>query len=203
MLGHQRRHQAHPRCATRVKGLGHGAKLFTQANRLRGGNADRHLGALGVQLEQAGAGGSAAQHAGGAGDVPAPVVVVGVNGVADTAGDLNADHQGVDQRTPRHLQVLAQRQQGRRHRASRVDDGFQVGVVKVKGVRADAIQQGGAGHVHPVAPAQHGGLGRGRQLHHGGQGRHHGLMARRADGAADPVGEGAVRFALDRVAPAP
>jgi hypothetical protein len=66
--------------------------------------------------------------------------------------------------------VLGQRQHRRGHRAGRVDDGLQVGVVEVEGVRGDAVDQRGAGDVDLLGAAQHGGLRRRLQHLHGGQG---------------------------------
>jgi hypothetical protein len=72
--------------------------------------------------------------------------------------------------------VLGQRQHGRRHRPGRVDDGLQVRVVKVEGVRGDAVDERGAGHVHLLAAAEHAGLRRGLQHLHGRQRGVGGLM---------------------------
>ena len=210
LAGQQGRHHARTRRATGVKGLGHAAKLLAHANGLRGGNAQRHGGLLHVELQQAGAGGCRTQRAGGAGDVPAAVVVVGVHGVAHAAGHVNADDQRVDQgaagevarHSARRSHVLGQRQDGRGHGASRVDDGFEVGVVKVKGVGGDAVDQRGAGHVHLLSAAQHAGLCCGLQQLHRGQSGVGRLVLCRTDGAAKPVDEGAVRFVVHRVAPA-
>ena len=160
LLRQQRRHQTGAGCATGVKRLGHAAKLFAHANGLRGGNAQRHGGLRLGQAQEARAACRRAHGAGRTGDVPAPVVVVRVHGIAHAAGHIDAQHQRVHQRAPAGAGVLGQRQQRRGHRPCRVDDGFEVRVVKVKSVRADAIEQGRAGHVHFVAAAQHAGLGR-------------------------------------------
>jgi hypothetical protein len=91
--------------------------------------------------------------------VPAAVVMVGVHHVAYAAGHVDAEHQGVDEFAARRTAALGHCQQGGCHRACGVDDGFEVGVVKVKGVRVDAVDQGGAAHIELFATAQHGGLG--------------------------------------------
>ena len=83
-----------------------------------------------------------------------------------------------------------------------MDDGLEVGVVEVEGVRGDAVDQRGAGHVHLFGAAQHAGLRRGLQQLDRGQGGIGGFVVRRTDGAAQPVQEGAVRFMIDGVAPA-
>ena len=117
LLRQQRGHQAGARGGAGVERLGHGAELLAHADGLRGGNAQRHRGLLGVQAEQAGAAGGRAQGAGGAGDVPAAVVVVGVHRVADAARHVDAQHQRVDQRTAAGPGLLGQRQQRRSTRA--------------------------------------------------------------------------------------
>ena len=201
LLRQQRRHQPGAGCATGVKRLGHAAKLFAHANRLRGGNAQRHGGLRLGQAQEARAACRRAHRAGRTGDVPAPVVVVRVHGIAHAAGHIDAQHQRVHQRAPAGAGVLGQRQQRRGHRPGRVDDGFEVSVVKVKSVRADAIEQGRAGHVYFVAAAQHAGLGRRLQQAHRRKCGLHRLVLRRADGAAQPVEKSAVRGMVHCVGP--
>ncbi len=70
---------------------------------------------------------------------------------------------------PDRPSVLGQRQRRRGHRARRVDDGLQVGVVEVEGVRADAVEQRRAGHVDLLGAAEHARLRGGLQHLHGGQ----------------------------------
>ena len=200
--GQQRRHHAGAGCTTRVKWLGHGAELFAHADRLRGGNAQRHSGLLCVQLEQAGAGGRRAQRTGGAGDVPAAVIVLRVHGVADAAGHVDAQHQRVYAFAPAGADVLSQRHDGRSHRAGRVNDGFQVGVVKVKGMRGDAVEQRSAAHIYFFAATEYAGLRRGLQHLCGGQGCVSRFMVGSAHGATKPVGKSAVRVMVHRIAPA-
>jgi hypothetical protein len=184
-----------------VKGFGHGAKLLAHANRLRSGNAHGHGGLLHIQAEQARTSGGRAHAAGRAGDVPAPVVVVGVHAVAHATRHINAQHQSVDDLAARKMPVLGQCQQGRGHWPGGVDDGFQVGVVKVKGVRGNAVDQRRSPHVHPLAAPEQARLrGRVKGLH-GGQCGLHAFMARCANRATDPVEPGAQGFVLDRVAP--
>ena len=185
-----------------MKGLGHGAELLAHADRLRGGNAQRHGGLLRVELEQAGAGGSRAQGAGGAGDVPTAVIVLRVHGVADAAGHVDAQHQRVNALTPAGADVLSQRHDGRSHRAGRVNDGFEVGIVKVKGVGCDAVEQRSAAHVYFFAATEYAGLRRGLEHLCGGQGCVSRFMVGGTHGATEPVGEGAVRIMVHRIAPA-
>ena len=135
LLRHQGRHQPCACRSTRVQWFAHAAKLLAQTHGLRRRNANGHLRLLFVQAQHACTTGSGAQHAGAAGDVPATVVVRWVHDVAHAARDINAQHQGVDQCTATGTFQLGQRKQGRSHGASRVDDGFEVGVVEVKSVR--------------------------------------------------------------------
>src|SRR6218665_965032 len=73
---------------------------------------------------------------------------------------------------------------------------------KAGGVGGDGVGEGGAGHVQPLGAPEHGGLRcrlehlQGRQRSVGGR------VARGADGAAEPVVEGAHGFAFHRVVPA-
>src|SRR5262249_48147132 len=94
------------------------------------------------------------------------------------------------------------REQGGGHRAGRVDDRLQVRVVEVEGVRGDAVDERGARHVDLLAAARDGGLRRGLQFGDGGQRGVGRFVLRRADGATEPVEEGAVRLVVDGVAPA-
>src|SRR3546814_6568686 len=81
-----------------------------------------------------------AEHAGGAGDVPAAVVVIRIDGIADAALHLDADDQRGQQLAARQRADLRQRQQRRGDRPGRVDAGLQVGVVVVEPVRGDAVE---------------------------------------------------------------
>ena len=198
----QRRHQPGPRRRAGMERLGHGAELLAQAHRLRRCDAERHGTAAFVQAEDAGAAGRRAQHAGGPGDVPAAVVVVGVHHVADAARHVDAQHQRIDHVAPGRAALLRQREHGRCDRARRMDDRLQVRVVEVEGVRRDAVDQRRARHVDALAAAEHGGLR--RRLQHGhsrqrGVGR---LVAGGTDRAAEPVVERAVRLVLHSVVPA-
>ena len=128
--------------------------------------------------------------------------MVGVHRIAHAARYLHPQHQCIDHLATGRTQMLTQRQSRRGHRPRRVDDGFEVGVVKVKGVRADAVEQGGIGHIDTLFAAQQGGLGGRLQFLHSGQGSFHGFMGAGTHGAASPVGKGAVGLLLDLVAPA-
>ena len=128
--------------------------------------------------------------------------MVWVHGVANAAGDVDTDDQRVYAFAAGGANVFSQRQNGRGHRASRVDDGFQVRVVKVKGVRGDAVDQRCAAHVDFFAATQHAGLRCGLEHLCSGQRRVSGFVVSGANSAAEPVGEGSVRVMVDGVAPA-
>ena len=75
-----------------------------------------------------------------------------------------------------------------------MDDGLEVGVVEVEGVRGDAVDQRGAGNVNLSRTAGQRGLGRGLQHLDRCQGSVGGLVVRGTVCAAQPVHESAVRF---------
>ena len=90
--------------------------------------------------------------------------------------------------------MFSQRQQGRGDWASWMDDGFEMRVIKIKGVGGDAVNQGGTGHVNFFQPSQHAGLGCWLQHLDGGQGCVGGFMSGCANRAAQPVHPSAVGF---------
>ena len=94
--------------------------------------------------------------------------------------------------------VLGERERRRRDRPGRMDDRLEVRVVEVERVRRDAVQERGARHVDALAAAEDRRLRRRRELLHGGERRVERRMARRADRAAEPVHERAMRLALHR-----
>ena len=91
MLREERRRRG-PRAPRRpgCSGLGHRAELLAHADGLRRRDAERHRGLLRVEARQARARGRGAEHAGRAGDVPAAIVVVRIDRVADAARDVDA-----------------------------------------------------------------------------------------------------------------
>jgi hypothetical protein len=95
-----------------------------------------------------------AEHAGGARDVPADVVVARVYRVADPALDFDADDERIHEGGSWNGLVLRQRHDRGRHGARRMDHGAQVRVVEVEGVRRHAVDQRGVEDVEPVAAAQ-------------------------------------------------
>ncbi len=198
----QRGHESGPRRGTGMKGLGHRPELLAQADRLRGRDAERHRGALRIEREQARAARGGAEHAGRTGDVPAAVVVVRVDSVADAAGHVDAEHQRVDDIAAARAAVLGQRKHRRGHRSGGMDDGLEVRVVEIERVRGDAVDERRARHVDALGASEHRRLRGGLEHRDGGQRRLGRFVRRGADRAADPVVERTVRFAFDRVAPA-
>ena len=81
------------RGAAGMEALGHRAEHLAQARRLRRREAERPGHLLPVEPEQLADRRRGAEHAGRAGDVPAAVVVVGIDCVADAALDLDAGDQ--------------------------------------------------------------------------------------------------------------
>jgi len=82
-----------------------------------------------------------------------------------------------------------------------MDDRCQVGVVKIKGVGGDAIQQSSACHVHPLASTQNRGLSGGVKQLHGCKGSLSRCVPGGTDRAAQPVVKGSVSFLVNRFAP--
>ena len=109
----------------------------------------------------------------------------------------------VGERAAAYLGNLADREQGGGNRTRRVDDRLEMRIVEVEGVRRDSVHERRARHVDLLGSTQHGRLRRRLKHPDRRQSRLGGLVPRRTDRAADPVQEGAVRFVLDGVAPAP
>ena len=97
---------------------------------------------------------------------------------------------------------LGERERGRSDRPRRMDDRLQVRVVEVERVRRDAVDQCRARNVDALGTAKHGRLRGGLQRPHRSQSRVRRFMLRRADRAADPVEQRAMRLFVDRIAPA-
>jgi hypothetical protein len=79
MLRKERREESGPRRGTGVQRLGHRAELLAHAHGLRGRDAESHRRRVGIEAQQAGAGGRGAKHSGRARDVPAAVVVIRID----------------------------------------------------------------------------------------------------------------------------
>ena len=83
-----------------------------------------------------------------------------------------------------------------------MNDGFEVRIVKVKGVRTDPVDQCCTAHVDLDVAPQHAGLGGRLQQGNGGKRRVCGIVRRCAYRTAKPVGESPVGFVVHQIAPA-
>src|SRR3546814_2792645 len=115
--------------------LGHGTELLAQADRLRCCNAQGHDSLLDVHAQQAGAGSGRTQHACRTRNMPAPVVVIGVDHIAGAARHINADDQSIDKLTAAGTGKLSQGKQRGAHRPGGMNDGLQVRIVEIEGMR--------------------------------------------------------------------
>ena len=91
-----------------MEGLRHRPEHLAQADRLRRGKPERPHHLLFRETEDAAARHRGAEHAGRARDVPAAIVVRGVDGVANPALDLDAKHHGGQKVFARHWPELRQ-----------------------------------------------------------------------------------------------
>ena len=114
----------------------------------------------------------------------------GIDRVADAALDFNADDEGVQQFGAAHGLIFGERQHGRCDGACGMDDGLEVGVVKVEHMAGNAVQQGGVHHVEMLATTQDGRLGGTSEGSQRGDGAVQRFMLRAADCATHPVQEG-------------
>ena len=123
----------------------------------------------------------------------------GVDGVADAAFHLHAQHQGVQEVAPGDGPILRERQDRRSHRTGRMDDGPEVRVVVIEDVRGDAVHQGRVQNVHALLAAEDGGLRRAGKRRERADGDVHGFVPRPSHRAADPVQQSPRCFLIDRV----
>ena len=107
--------------------------------------------------------------------------------------------QRIDDIAPAGTTLLRQCQHRRGHWAGRVNDGLEMGIVKVKGMRGDAINECRTGHVHQFWSAQHSGLRRWLQHLYGTDGGVGSFMLCSANRTTQPVVKGAVGFVLDGI----
>ncbi len=164
VLRQQRRHQAGARGAADVERLGHRAELLADADRLRCGDAQRHRRAVRIERQDPRAGRGGAEHAGRAGDVPAAVVVIGVDRVPDAARDIDPEHDRIDDLPSAGTRVLGERERRRGDRTGRVDDRAQMRIVEIERVRRDAVQHRRARDVDALGASQDRRLRGGREL---------------------------------------
>ena len=164
VLGHQRGRQPRARGGAWMERLGHRAELLAHADGLRRGDAQRHRRLVDVETQEPRARRGRAQHAGRAGDVPAAIVMLGIDHVACAARDVDAEDQRVDELAAGRPDVLGQRERRRCDRSRRMDDRLEVRVVEVEGMRRDAVDERGARNVDALAAAEHRRLRRRCQL---------------------------------------
>ena len=113
----ERRGQPVLRRASGMKALGHRAEHLAQADRLRRREAERPHHLLLGQPQAAAARRGGAEHARGAGDVPAAVVVRGIHGVADPALRFDAHHHRREKVASRDRAMFGEREERRDDRA--------------------------------------------------------------------------------------
>jgi hypothetical protein len=75
-------------------------------------------------------------------DVPAAGVVIGRNRIAETAFDLDTEHESMKQICPGQPSLLRQCKERRSNGRARMDDGGKMCIVEVEEVRADRIEKG-------------------------------------------------------------
>ena len=124
--------------------------------------------------------------------------MAGIHRIADPALDLDAEDERVEKRVSGHGDVLGQREDRGCNRACRMNHGPEMGVVEVERVRRHAVEKRRVEDVDTLVPAKHGGLRRSHKRQERAQRAVHRFVLRRADGAADPVQHGALRFVHDR-----
>src|SRR5207245_589446 len=100
----------------------------------------------------------------------------------------------VDELASARTDVLGQSERRRCHRSGRMDDGLQMRVVEVEGVRRDSIEQRRAGHVDALAATEHARLRGWGELHDGGERGFECGVARRANRATEPGEQRALRL---------
>ena len=88
-----------------------------------------------------------------------------------------------------HPLALGERQDGGGDRSARVDDGLQVRIVEIEGVRRGAVHERGQHDVELVAAPEHGRLPRSGKLGERSERAFHRLVAGGSDRATDPVEE--------------
>lgn len=119
--------------------------------------------------------------------MPADVVVVRIDGVSDPALGLDAEDERIQELLSRDRLHFRERDDSRSHRAGRVDDRLQVGVVEIEDVARHSIDEGGIHDVEPLAAAEQRGLLRAGERRERCNGDIDRLVSRSTDRHADPV----------------
>ena len=94
-----------------------------------------------AEIQKLADGNSRAKHAGRSGNVPADIVMVRIDGIADSAFGFHAQHEGVEEILSRHGLHYRQRDDCRSDRPCRMDNGFQVRVVAINDVAGYAVDR--------------------------------------------------------------
>ena len=126
-----------------VKRLRHRAEDLAHARRLRAGDAETGDEALPVQIEQLGGRDAGAEDAHRPRNVPAGVVVPGMDREPGPAADLDAERHRGEEIGAAPSVGLGDREGGGDGRRRRVNDGREVSVVEVLEVGEIAVREGG------------------------------------------------------------
>jgi len=84
--------------------------------------------------------------------------MAGRDGAADPAFDLDAENECQQQVDAAHAAQLGEREQRRRHRSGRMDDGGNVGVAKIEHIGGSRVEERGTQRIRALAAANHGRL---------------------------------------------
>ena len=141
-----------------VERFGHGAELLAVAGRLCRGDAEAMRGGCSGQAEQPDRNGRRSEGAGGAGHMPAGVVVLGVEGVTRPCGEFVAKRVRGEQIDTAGATPFGQRRSRGVQRRRRVKDRRHVRVIEIKCMARDSVDQCRVGDAQPVRGAEHHGL---------------------------------------------
>ena len=177
--------------------LAHRAEHLAQPRRLRRGDAERPDRLRFRESEHPCGRGRCAEDAGRAGDVPADVVVAGINGVADAALHLDAERERMNERAAMHRTVFREREERGGHGPRGMNHRAQVRIVEVERVRGHAVEQRGMQDVDALAASENACLRWPEEGFERGERVFDSRMAGRADRAAHPVQDRALRFVRD------
>ena len=153
-LREQRRSVAILRGAPGVQRLRHGPEHFAQSRRLGGRQADGPDHLLFVETDQFPDGHRGAEHSRRAGNVPADIVVRGIDRIADPRFSLEPQDEGVYEISASYLVGAGISEQRGRHGRTRVNVVLRRGVVVIVDVRADSVHQRSVQRIGALGTAQ-------------------------------------------------
>jgi hypothetical protein len=130
-------------------------------------------------------------------DVPAAVVVRGIDRVADAALDFGAEDERVQEIAARHGLHFGESENRGRDGPCRMNHGLQVRVVEVEHVRAHAVHERRRERVQALTPPEDGRLRRAGKWREGGDRAVERFVTCPAERAADPVDDRAAGFFQD------